>query len=332
MSVHEYLPFIVAGIATGAIYGLASMGLVLTYKTSGIFNFGHGAIATAAAFLFYYLHHDHNWNWVAAFLVAVLVAGPLLGLGMEPLAKRLAQQRPAAKIVGTVGLILLVQGLASVKYGPDTIRVPQFLPKAFDYFGFGGVNISYPQLWVTLFGVAAAVVLFALFRFSRMGLAMRAVVERSRSGRDAGDEPGSRPADLVDDRLHLRGDLRHPGAALHRAQRDQPHLPGGAGLRRCRCRRLLLHPADLRRGSDHRHLGQRRAEVRNRPRLAVRFAGQHPVPRAVPRPARSAATQAGAPGRERAAAAIAVPGAGRRAGRHRRDRLGRAGADPAGRR
>src|SRR3954454_152085 len=152
------------------------MGLVLTYKTSGIFNFGQGAIATAAAYFFYDLHVVHGWGWISAFLLAVGVGGPLLGLGMEPLAKRLAEQRPAAKIVGTVGLILLVQGLASVKYGPDTIRVPQFLPGALDHVRLGGVNISYPQLWVTLFGVAAAVALFVLFQFSRTGLAMRAVV------------------------------------------------------------------------------------------------------------------------------------------------------------
>src|SRR4051812_3465035 len=152
------------------------MGLVLTYKTSGIFNFGHGAIATAAAYFFYYLNVDRGWNWVAAFVVAVLAAGPLLGLAMEPMAKRLSQQRPAAKIVGTVGLILLVQGLASVKYGADTIRVPQFLPRATEHFRVGGVNISYPQLWVTLFGLAATVALFVLFRFSRTGLAMRAIV------------------------------------------------------------------------------------------------------------------------------------------------------------
>src|SRR3954449_1934794 len=151
MREQEYLPFIVAGIATGSIYGLASMGLVLTYKTSGIFNFGQGAIATAGAYSFYYLNVEHGWNWVAAFLVAVVVTGPLLGLVMEPMAKRLSLQRPAAKIVGTVGLILLVQGLASVKYGADTVRVPQFLPRAAEHFRVGGVNISYPQLWVTLF-------------------------------------------------------------------------------------------------------------------------------------------------------------------------------------
>jgi len=38
--VQEFLPFIVIGLATGAVYGLAGIGLVLTYKTSGIFNFG----------------------------------------------------------------------------------------------------------------------------------------------------------------------------------------------------------------------------------------------------------------------------------------------------
>ena len=51
----DYLPFIISGIATGAIYGLAGSGLVLTYKTSGLFNFGHGAIATVAAYAFYAL-------------------------------------------------------------------------------------------------------------------------------------------------------------------------------------------------------------------------------------------------------------------------------------
>src|SRR3954469_17378004 len=152
------------------------MGLVLPYRTSGIFNFGQGAIATAGAYCFYYLNVEQGWGWVASFGVAVLFAGPVLGLVMDPVAKRLAHQRPAAKIVGTVGLILLVQGLASVKFGADTIRVPQFLPKGQEFFRVGGVNILYSQLWVTLFGVAAAIVLFALFRFSRMGLAMRAVV------------------------------------------------------------------------------------------------------------------------------------------------------------
>ncbi len=174
---NSYLPFVVSGIATGSIYGLAATGLVLTYKTSGIFNFGHGAIATAAAYFFYYLHIEHGWDWVPALVVAVAVAGPVLGFVMEPIARRLSQQRTAAKIVGTVGLILLVQGLGTIKYGPDTIRVSQFLPKGLEHFRLLGVNISYAQLTVTLVGLVAAILLYVLFRFAKTGLAMRAVVD-----------------------------------------------------------------------------------------------------------------------------------------------------------
>ncbi len=173
----DFLPFIVSGIATGAIYGLAGTGLVLTYKTSGIFNFAHGAMATTAAYLFYFLHVDQGYDWKIAFVISVFLAGPVMGLGMEQVARRLAIQRTAFKIVATVGIILIVQGLATIKYGSDTTRVPQFLPKAFDTFRVAGVNVTYPQLWVTIIGVVAVLLLYALFRSTRTGVAMRAVVD-----------------------------------------------------------------------------------------------------------------------------------------------------------
>ena len=52
----NFWPFVIAGLTTGSLYGLAAMGLVLTYKTSGIFNFAHGAIAAGAAYIFYEIH------------------------------------------------------------------------------------------------------------------------------------------------------------------------------------------------------------------------------------------------------------------------------------
>jgi len=50
--VSSLVPFVISGVASGAVYGLAGTGLVLTYKTSGIFNFGYGAFATVASYLF----------------------------------------------------------------------------------------------------------------------------------------------------------------------------------------------------------------------------------------------------------------------------------------
>jgi ABC-type branched-subunit amino acid transport system ATPase component/branched-subunit amino acid ABC-type transport system permease component len=172
------LPFIVAGIAFGSIYGLAATGLVLTYKTSGIFNFGHGALATTAAYVFYWMHYDHGWDWKLSAVVAVLVVGPLMGLLMERIARVLSQQRTAWKVVGTVGLILLVQGLGTIKYGADTRPAqPNYLPKGTEFFRFAGVNITYAQVTVSVIALVVVIALYALFRFTRLGLAMRAVVD-----------------------------------------------------------------------------------------------------------------------------------------------------------
>ena len=173
----DLLPFVVSGIAVGAVYGLAATGLVLTYKTSGIFNFGHGAVATAAAYVFYWLHVDKGLDWKLALAISVFGLGPLLGLAMERFAAKLAPQRAALKIVGTVGLILLVQGLASIRYGTTSIPVPQFLPAGRDSFEAFDVVITYDKVILTAVAIVAVALLYALFRWTRLGLAMRAVVD-----------------------------------------------------------------------------------------------------------------------------------------------------------
>ena len=175
--VHELLPFIVSGVVSGAVYGLAGTGLVLTYKTSGILNFGHGAVAAAAAYVFYWLHVDHGLPWPLAFALSVVVLGPLLGMLFELLARRLALASSAMKVVGTVGVILVVQGLARIKYGPDTLRLEQYLPHGTDKFTLGGVAITYGQLTVALVALVAVAALYSMFRLTRVGLVMRAVVD-----------------------------------------------------------------------------------------------------------------------------------------------------------
>ena len=171
------LPFIISGIATGSVYGMAGTGLVLSYKTSGIFNFGYGALATAAVYVFYWAHIQHHWDWQYAFLLSVFVVGPLMGFGMERLARLLAPQGTAMKIVGTLGLVLLVQGLGSAKYGADTIQIPQYLPAGTDHFRLGGLNIDYAQVTITGIACLAVAALYILFRYARIGLAMQAVVD-----------------------------------------------------------------------------------------------------------------------------------------------------------
>jgi len=127
--VRDLWPFVIAGVATGSIYSIAAMGLVLTYKTSGIFNFSHGALAAASAYVFYELHVGHGQSWPVALAVVLFVVGPVSGLLLELLTRRLAEVTPAMRIVATVGLLLVVQGLAQARYGTAALTFKQFLPE-----------------------------------------------------------------------------------------------------------------------------------------------------------------------------------------------------------
>ncbi|WP_406462422.1 ABC transporter permease [Streptomyces sp. NBC_01622] len=183
------IPFIIAGITTGSIYGLAGVGLVLTYKTAGIFNFAHGALATVSAFLFYALHVEHGMPWPLAAFVCVFVAGPVLGLLFERLARSLAGTSLAVRVVSTVGVLLIVQSIVVLIYGAAaTMTVPQFLPTA--TFTIGGTPLSLNDLIVVAIGLLATVGLYVFFRTARTGVAMRAVVDRPELLDLAGTNPG----------------------------------------------------------------------------------------------------------------------------------------------
>jgi branched-subunit amino acid ABC-type transport system permease component len=171
----DYLPFIVVGVSAGSLYGLAGMGLVLAYKTSGIFNFAHGAIAAAGAFAFYELHTTLGWPWPVALLVALVVGGLVFGLLMERVARAVSGASAATTIVATVGILLFLQGGLILLFGSETKDFPQFLPT--ETFKLAGVHVQYAQLIVAVTGVALAVVLYGFFRFSRLGSSMRAVVD-----------------------------------------------------------------------------------------------------------------------------------------------------------
>ena len=99
------LPFIIVGVVAGAVYGLAAVGLVLSYRTSGIFNFAHGALATLSAYLFYALHVEGGVAWPITAAVSVILLGPALGIGFERYARVLSRASLMLQVVGTVGVL-----------------------------------------------------------------------------------------------------------------------------------------------------------------------------------------------------------------------------------
>jgi ABC-type branched-subunit amino acid transport system ATPase component/branched-subunit amino acid ABC-type transport system permease component len=184
--VHSFLPFIVIGLASGAVYGLAGVGLVLTYKTSGIFNFGYGAVAALVAFCFYFLD-SHGLPWGAAAALSLLVFAPLLGLLLELVARTLANAGETTKVVATVGIILIVEAIGSLWHPNNAPTFPHFLPQS--TVRIVGTNVTWEQIILFLFSAVAAGALYWFFRTQRAGILMRGVVDDPDLVSMGGDDP-----------------------------------------------------------------------------------------------------------------------------------------------
>src|SRR5579863_7913269 len=112
----EFISLVVAGIVTGSIYAVSATGLVITYNTTGIFNFAHGAVGMALAYLFWQLWQGWNWSPLLALAVVLLVAAPVLGAVVERVVMRpLYGVSTNIRLAVTLGLLLvLVSGAGSI--------------------------------------------------------------------------------------------------------------------------------------------------------------------------------------------------------------------------
>jgi ABC-type branched-subunit amino acid transport system ATPase component/branched-subunit amino acid ABC-type transport system permease component len=173
---NNLLPFVILGITAGSVYGLTGTGLVLTYKTSGIFNFAQGAVATTGAYVFYILHDETlHLPAIPTAFACVFVLGPVIGLVMEAMARRLADASATMQVAATIGLVLAVQGFFTAMFGTVARTFPAWLPQ--HSVKIGGVFVGEDQMIITGIALVATVALFGFFRWTRLGLAMRAVVD-----------------------------------------------------------------------------------------------------------------------------------------------------------
>ena len=171
----EFLPFVVIGLSVGSVYGLAATGLVLTYKTSGIFNFAYGALASVSVFVFYELHDVQGWPWPVAGALCVLVLGPVMGYLLELLARQLSAADRTLQIGAMVGLVGAIVAITGLMFRDTSGIFPSFLPTS--TVRILDVNVEWEQIIVAVAGLAAAAGLYAFLHFTRRGIELRAVVD-----------------------------------------------------------------------------------------------------------------------------------------------------------
>ena len=186
---HTFFAFLLIGLVDSAIYAISASGLVLTYVTSGIFNFAHGAVGMFLAFLYWELRISLGLPvWLALFL-ALFVAAPLIGMFLETtVMRRLSGATLATKLVITVALLVSFQGLAQGIWGVQIRTLPRLWGA--HYFKVSGLVISWDQVTIVLAAVGVAAGLWALLKLTRLGVAMRAVVDNPELCRVKGINPG----------------------------------------------------------------------------------------------------------------------------------------------
>ena len=172
----EFILFVVTGLAAGSVYALAGVGLVLTFKTSGVFNFAQGALSSVAAYSFFELFVTRGWSWQLAAFTSIVVIGSIMGLLLEPFARRLRHASLPMQVAGTVGLLLVIQSGIALIYPDEEFRqVPQFLKQG--GFTLAGAPVQWSD--AVTFGVAliATLVLTLVLHRTRAGVATRALVD-----------------------------------------------------------------------------------------------------------------------------------------------------------
>ncbi len=180
-----FLQCVLVGLMTGAIYGIAALGFVLIFKTSGILNLAQGAMILLGGFLFSSLALHLDLPIWLAIVLSILIMG-VLGYGVErfPLRHMLGQPHLSIVMV-TLALSIFLTAVVIFIWGQlPNMPTPYFLPAGALHIGQIVVPISLLWSFVIAGAVAGAFIIF--FQFSQMGLNMRATAEGHQITRSMG--------------------------------------------------------------------------------------------------------------------------------------------------
>jgi branched-chain amino acid transport system permease protein len=168
----DFLQLIIAGVAIGLQYALVALGFVVIFKATHVINFAQGAFVMLGA----YLAYQFSTVWGLPFPVGVLlsiVLVALVGIIVERLILRKMVGQPAfALIMITFGLVFIIAEFCATIWGYDALNLGD--PWGIDTVAVGGLVIQVKNIWATVLASVVLSVFFLFFRFSKLGLAMRA--------------------------------------------------------------------------------------------------------------------------------------------------------------
>ena len=170
----QALQIVISGLAQGCIYGLIALGLVLIYKTTETVSFAHGELMMLGAFTGFALMTLLGWPfWLA--LVATIGVMTIFGIGLERIVIRPILGQPAFSLVMlTIGIGYVARGLVTMipGIGTETHTLP--VPYKDQTWNLGGLVLNVEQMAVIFATAVLSALLYAMFRYTKVGIAMQA--------------------------------------------------------------------------------------------------------------------------------------------------------------
>ncbi|MBA3717115.1 MAG: branched-chain amino acid ABC transporter permease [Actinobacteria bacterium] len=183
----NFLQQVVSGLATGGIYGSLALALVLIYRATRVINFAQGEMGMFATFIALWLI-ESGWPYWGAFFATLAIAF-VGGVVVERVVIRPVERAPAVTVVIiTIGLLIGLNGAAFWIWGGETRAFPSaFSTRAIHV---GGVAFSIQDLGVIGVSLAAVGLLYVFFRFTKLGLGLRAAALNPEASRLVGVRVG----------------------------------------------------------------------------------------------------------------------------------------------
>ena len=185
----EFAQQVVAGLASGSIYATLALAIVIIYRSTGVVNFAQGELATFTTFIAWTLV-DHGVGYWGAFALTVLIAFAG-GVALERLVVRPVEGGPVLTIVMlTIGLFILLGGLSNWIWKAEVRSFPPNRPFPTSTWDLGGVAISKQDLGILGVTLGLVVLLYLLFQYTKLGLALRAAALNPAASRLVGVRVG----------------------------------------------------------------------------------------------------------------------------------------------
>jgi branched-chain amino acid transport system permease protein len=163
------------GLAIGSVYGALALALVLIYRATHVINFAQGELAMFTTYIAYELML-HGLSYWAAFAATLAIAFALGTVLQVTLIRPVQHRSVIAVVIVTVGLFILIDGIVNWIWGGDLKSMEN--PFGTASFVVGGVAIPHLYVGMMIVVFASVVLVWALFRFTKLGLGMRAAALR----------------------------------------------------------------------------------------------------------------------------------------------------------